>query len=225
MELTIFTIQGKKAGTLELGDARWEGPANRRLLAQVVHMYRSNLRAGTAATKTRGDVSGGGKKPWKQKHTGRARAGSIRSPLWRHGGVVFGPHPRRFGYQLPKAIRRGALIESLKGKLQDEELVVVDEIQATEPKTKPFAKLADTFKVTRRSIIVIEEFTKPVVRSLRNLAAFDVCRAADLNAFDIINAQKVLLTKTAFEQIQRRATGEEPTTKPKRRAAQPAGAA
>ncbi len=225
MELTIFTIQGKKAGTLNLTDARWEGPANRRLLAQVIHMYRSNQRAGTASTKTRGNVSGGGKKPWKQKHTGRARAGSIRSPLWRHGGVVFGPHPRHFGYQLPKAIRRNALVESLKGKLQDQELVVVEAIQATEPKTKPFAKLAETFDVTRRSIIVVEEFTKPVVRSLRNLAAFDICRAADLNAFDVINAQKVLVTKTAFEQVQRRVTGDEPTKASKRRAPQPAGAA
>ena len=180
---------------------------NLRLLAQAVAMYRANARAGTASTKTRGDVSGGGKKPWKQKHTGRARAGSIRSPLWRHGGVAFGPHPRDFGYELPKAIRRKALLESLKGKLNDEELVVVTAIAATEPKTKPFAKLADTFQVRRRSLIVLEAFREPVVKSLRNLAVFKLCRSDDLNAFDVLNADKVLLTKAAFERIQARLAG------------------
>ena len=235
MELQILDLKGKPAGTISLDDQRWGGPTNLPLLNQVVRMYRANQRAGTASTKTRGDVSGGGKKPWKQKHTGRARAGSIRSPLWRHGGIVFGPHPRDFGYSLPKAIRRKALFESLKGKIKDQELVVVSQIHATEPKTKPFAKLADTFKVSGTSIIVLDEFLDPVVKSLRNLAHFELRRADDLNAFDVINSHKVLLTKAAFDRVEQRFGETSPSTvtesapekspaKPKPSARKPAGA-
>lgn len=204
MDIAVRDVNGKKTDTLPLDPSIWEGPVNVRLLAQAVAMYRANARAGTASTKTRGEVSGGGKKPWKQKHTGRARAGSIRSPLWRHGGVAFGPHPRNFGYSLPNAIRRKALLESLKGKLNDAELVVVTELSAAAPKTKPFAKLAETFQVQRRSLIVLEAFQEPVVKSLRNLAAFTLCRSDDLNAFDVLNVDKVLFTKAAFERVQTR---------------------
>jgi large subunit ribosomal protein L4 len=204
MELDVFDIQGKSIERLTLDDALWAGPANLRLLSQAVKMYRSNLRAGTASTKTRGEVSGGGKKPWKQKHTGRARAGSIRSPLWRHGGITFGPQPKDFSYTLPKTIRRKALFESLKGKLGDKELVVLNEVKAETPKTKPFAGLAGAFGVNKKSIVVLEEFSPSVVKSLRNLAHFELCRCDDLNAFDILNAQKVLITKDAFERVQKR---------------------
>jgi len=204
MELSIVDLTGKAVERLTLNDDVWAGRVNTRLLAQAVRMYRANRRAGTASTKTRAHVSGGGKKPWKQKHTGRARAGSNRSPLWRHGGVVFGPHPRKFGYELPKAIRRKALLESLKGKLQDQELVVINQLSAEKPKTKPFAGLAGTFKVSGRGVIVLEEFKEPVVRSLRNLAAFELRRADDLNAFDVLNAKKVLLTKPAFQRLEAR---------------------
>ncbi|HBH96505.1 MAG TPA: 50S ribosomal protein L4 [Candidatus Omnitrophica bacterium] len=204
MELNVVDLNGKTVETLTLKEPWWEGPVNLRVLAQALDMYRANLRAGTASTKTRGDVSGGGKKPWKQKHTGRARAGSIRSPLWRHGGVTFGPHPRDFGYHVPKAIRRKALVESLKGKLRDQELVVVDRLAASEPKTKPFAGLAGTFGVERSSIIVLEELAPPLVKSLRNLRPFELRRADDVNAFDVVNAQKVLMTKPAFERVTQR---------------------
>jgi len=204
MELAVSDITGKTVEQLTLDEALWSGRPNLRLLAQAVAMYRANQRAGTASTKTRGDVSGGGKKPWRQKHTGRARAGSIRSPIWRHGGITFGPHPRDFGYSLPKAIRRKALLESLKGKLRDQELVVLDELTASEPKTKPFAGLAKTFSVARTSVIVLEEFRAPLVKSLRNLARFKLRRAAELNAFDVLNAQKVLLTKAALTQVEAR---------------------
>lgn len=204
MKLTIFNLAGQPIEDLPLENAMWEGAANLRLLAQAIQMYRSNARAGTASTKTRGNVSGGGKKPWKQKHTGRARAGSIRSPLWRHGGIVFGPHPRHMGFTLPKTIRRKALLESLKGKIHDEELVVVKELSASEPKTKPFAGLAKTFGVEHQSVIVLEEMKDPLVKSLRNLASFQLRRVQDLNAFDILNAHKVLVTKAAFQQLEQR---------------------
>jgi len=204
MELKVFNLQGSEVGQLTLDPQLWDGRVNLRLLSQAVAMYRANRRAGTASTKTRGDVSGGGKKPWKQKQTGRARAGSIRSPLWRHGGSVFGPRPRDVHYRLPQTIRRKALLESLKGKLRDQELVVVDRLAAEAPKTKPFAKLDKTFQVGRRSIIVLEDSPEPLVKSLRNLAHFDVCAAANLTAFDVLNAQKVLVTKDAFAKLESR---------------------
>jgi len=204
MELKVFNLQGSEVGQLTLDPALWDGRVNLSLLSQAVAMYRTNQRAGTASTKTRGDVSGGGKKPWKQKHTGRARAGSIRSPLWRHGGSVFGPRPRDMHYRLPQTIRRKALLESLKGKLRDQQLVVIDELVAEAPKTKPFAKLDKTFQTGRRSIIVLEGSPDALIKSLRNLAHFDLCTAASLNAFDVLNAHKVLLTKTAFERLEAR---------------------
>lgn len=204
MELPVFDLTGKQVETFALDDQLWKGPANLNVLAQVVRMYRANQRAGTASTKTRGEVSGGGKKPWRQKHTGRARAGSIRSPLWRHGGIIFGPHPRDFGYTLPKAIRRAALKESLRAKLQDQEVILLRELDAAAPKTKPFAHLAKTFGVTHKSMIVLEGFADPVVKSLRNLALFALRRADDLNAFDVLNVQRLLVTKRAFQRVQER---------------------
>ncbi|MBI4003773.1 MAG: 50S ribosomal protein L4 [Candidatus Omnitrophica bacterium] len=204
MNVKVFDLQGSEVGQLTLDPQLWDGRVNLRLLSQAVAMYRTNQRAGTASTKTRGDVSGGGKKPWKQKHTGRARVGSIRSPLWRHGGSVFGPRPRDVHYRLPQTIRRRALLESLKGKLRDEELVVLDELAAEAPKTKPFAKLASTFEVGRRSVIVLDRPSAALLKSLRNLARFELCSAASLNAFDVLNAQKVLVTKAAFERLEAR---------------------
>ncbi len=204
MDVKVFNLQGAEVGQLALDPALWDGRVNLRLLSQAMAMYRTNRRAGTASTKTRGDVSGGGKKPWKQKHTGRARAGSNRSPLWRHGGSVFGPRPRDMSYRLPQTIRRKALLESLKGKLQDQGLVILDQLVADVPKTKPFAGLGKTFQVGRRGVIVLDQLTPTLVKSLRNLAPFSLCHAASLNAFDVLNAQKVLVTKVAFEQLQAR---------------------
>ena len=204
MDTKVFSLEGKAVGTLTLDPAIWDGPVNTAVLVQAVAMYRTNIRAGLASTKTRGDVSGGGKKPWRQKHTGRARAGSIRSPLWRHGGSVFGPRRRDMSYRLPQTIRRVALLESLKGKLRDEELVVVEQLEAAAPKTKPFSGLASTFKVERTSMIVLHEPAEALVKSLRNLRVFELRYAANLNAFDVLNAHKVLVTKPAFERLQER---------------------
>ena len=201
MELKVFNLQGDPVGALTLDAKVWDGRVNVALLSQAVAMYRTNRRASTASTKTRGDVSGGGKKPWKQKHTGRARAGSIRSPLWRHGGSVFGPHPRDCSYRLPQRMRRRALLESLKGKLNDQELVIIDGLAAETPKTKPFAKLAETFQVARKSLVVLHESSPALVKSLRNLAHFELRNADSLNAFDVLNVHKLLIAKGAFEHL------------------------
>jgi large subunit ribosomal protein L4 len=204
MDIKVFNLAGKAVGQVSLKAKLWDGHVNLPLLSQVVAMYRSNRRAGTASTKTRGEVSGGGKKPFKQKHTGRARAGSTRSPLWRHGGSVFGPRPRSFSYQLPQTIRRKALLESLKGKLQDNELVVVDGFSADKPKTKPFAGLAKTFQATSRSVIVLDQPNEALLKSLRNLGGFELRQAANLNAYDVLQAHKVLLSRTALERLETR---------------------
>ena len=204
MEMTIVDLRGNEVGKLTLDSNIWDGRINLALLSQAVAMYRTNQRGGLASTKTRGDVSGGGKKPWKQKHTGRARAGSTRSPLWRHGGSVFGPRPRNMHYRLPQAIRRRALLESLKGKLRDQELVILDQLAAETPKTKPFARLAKTFDVVKRSVIVLDHPSEALIKSLQNLRGFELCQAANLNAFDVLNAQKILVTKAAFQQLEER---------------------
>ena len=206
-EVKVYNLAGSEVGRLTLDSTLWDGRVNLRLLSQAVAMYRTNQRAGTASTKTRGDVSGGGKKPWKQKHTGRARAGSIRSPLWRHGGSTFGPHPRDFSYRLPQAIRRRALLESLKGKLQDNELMVVEELRAETPKTKPFSGLAKAFGVTRNALIVLHDEGPVLEQALRNLDKFELRRAASLNAFDVLNTHKVLVTKAAFQQLEQHVKG------------------
>jgi large subunit ribosomal protein L4 len=207
MDLKIFDLSGKAVGDLKLDAALWTDRVNVRLLSQAVAMYRTNRRAGTASTKTRGAVSGGGKKPWKQKHTGRARVGSIRSPLWRHGGSVFGPRPRPFYYRLPQAMRRQALLESLKGKLKDQELVVVEGLAAEQPKTKPFGGLAQAFGVRGRSLIVLDEPRAATVQSLRNLGDFELRLAANLNAFDVLNARKLLVARSAWERLEQRVKG------------------
>ncbi len=207
IDVPVFDLLGKQVGAVRLDEALWGGAVNTRLLSQAIAMYRTNRRAGLASTKTRGDVQGGGKKPWKQKHTGRARAGSIRSPLWRGGGKAFGPHPRDMSYRLPQRIRQAALREGLKGKLRDQELVVLNELAADVPKTKPFAGLARAFDVERTSIIVVDGGSEALVKSLRNLALFELRNAANVNAFDVLNAQKVLVTKAALERVEHRVKG------------------
>lgn len=207
MEVTVFNISGKAVEKIKLDAEIWGKPVNVRLLSQAIGVYRSNLRAGTASTKTRANVSGGGTKPWKQKHTGRARAGSIRSPLWRHGGVVFGPHPRTHRAELPKAMRSKALLESLKGKIKDEEIIIIDQLEANEPKIKPFVGLAKVFSITKKSAIVLDKPSQNIIKSLRNLDKFKLHRCEKLNAFDVLNTQKVVVTKSAFEHLTKRAQG------------------
>lgn len=204
MELRVHDMQGNPVGQRVLDERLWGGRVNLAVLSQAVAVYRANLRAGLASTKTRGKVSGGGKKPWRQKHTGRARAGSNRSPLWRHGGSVFGPRPRSFRMRLPTILRRRALLESLKGKLRDQEVVLLEPLAAQQPKTKPFARLAQAFGITRKSLLVLQQPSEALTKSLRNLAAFELREAANLNAYDVLNAHKVLLTPGAFEQVEQR---------------------
>lgn len=148
--VTIFNLKGKEVEKFELDRELFAGEVNKGVLYQFIRMYNANQRGGNASTKTRGDVSGGGKKPWRQKGTGRARAGSNRSPLWRGGGKVFGPHPRDFHYDIPKKIKKVALLASLNSKLIDEKLIGIDAITLAEPKTKQFQAIVDALKLEGR---------------------------------------------------------------------------
>ena len=187
-----------------MGDDFFTAPINTALLHQLMLAYRAGQRAGTADTKRRSEVSGGGKKPWKQKHTGRARAGSIRSPLWRHGGIVFGPHPRDFSYQMPAQMRRAGLLEALRAKARDGELTVVDRLAAEKPSTKAFATTKVFQELSGSTLVVLERFEPNVVRSLRNIWCVELASAKEVTVFDLLNHRRVLLTKSAWPILETR---------------------
>jgi large subunit ribosomal protein L4 len=165
--------------------------------------FLANQRQGTHSTKTKGLVSGGGKKPWKQKGTGRARAGSIRSPLWRTGGIVFGPQPRDYSYKLPKKVKRLALMTAFYRKLADGEVVVIDNFAIEKPKTKEMKEILKNLGLTGKSIlIVLPEKDNSVVLSARNIPSVSVTRTADLNTYDVIVHNVLLMTKDAAIRIE-----------------------
>lgn len=178
-------------------------PIRPRLLHQVVLMQLNSRRSGTASTKTRGVVHGSGRKPWRQKGTGRARAGSLRSPIWIGGGTVFGPHPRDYSYRLPKKARKEALLTALSLRMQEEKIIVVDNFELTEIKTKEMKKTLDELGV-ESALIVISEPDEKVERSARNLAAIKVLRAQGLNVYDILCYKHLILTEKSLKAIEER---------------------
>jgi large subunit ribosomal protein L4 len=173
------------------------------LLHQTVVMQLNNRRAGTASTKSKGFVSGGGKKPWRQKGTGRARAGSIRSPLWVGGGTTFGPQPRDYSYRLPKKARKQALLSALSAKNGDGKIIVLDKWELAEPKTKLMRKVLDDLKVTS-ALIVIPQSDERVERSARNLPAVKVLRVEGLNVYDLLRHEHLILTEGSLRLIEER---------------------
>lgn len=197
-EISIYNINGQSVGKIELDKKIFNGEVNEAILYQVVKMYEANLRQGNASTKTRSEVSGGGKKPWKQKGTGRARAGTIRSPLWRGGGKVFGPHPRDYSYSVPKTIRKLALISSLNSKLNGNELIVVDDIKISKPKTKEFVAVLRNLKADRKPLLVLESRDKEVERVSNNVRGLVLKNYRALNAYDVLKQHKLILTQKAL---------------------------
>lgn len=173
------------------------------LLHQAVVMQLANRRAGTAATKSKGFVSGGGKKPWKQKGTGRARSGSIRSPIWVGGGTVFGPTPRDYSYRMPRTARKEALLSALSLKKQDGKLLVVDKLELEQPKTKIMAKALADLEI-KSALIVIDQADDRVERSARNLPKVKVLRVAGLNVYDLMRYEHLILTEAALKALEAR---------------------
>ena len=200
-KVAVYNLQGQEHGSVELPDEIFSSKVNQDVLHQAVVMYQACLRQGTASTKQRGDVSGGGIKPFRQKGTGRARAGSSRSPLWKKGGVVFGPTPREFRYSIPQKIRQAALRESLKAKYQDKNLLCIDDVKDSLKKTKEFAKILKALKVEGRTVAVLDGSHEAISRVSRNIPTFNLMRAQDINAYDILRHKKLMVTTTGLNRL------------------------
>ncbi|MEK7789714.1 MAG: 50S ribosomal protein L4 [Planctomycetota bacterium] len=202
MEIPVYSKEGEKVDNLQLDDKKFGGPIHKKLLRDAVIMYEANKRQGTACTKTKGEVAGGGRKPWAQKHTGRARAGSIRSPLWKGGGVSHGPKPRDYSFSIPKKARRVALCTALSAKARDNELVVIDDLNFAVPKTSQMVSILKALNIDNSScLIVIPKANEMVWKSARNIPSVKVMTSTELNAYEVLRPKKVLLTKEALSSI------------------------
>jgi large subunit ribosomal protein L4 len=197
----IIDLSNKKIGTLDLSDDVFGVPVNEDLLYEAVRHHLACVRRGTASTKTRHEVAGSGKKLWKQKGTGRARMGSIRSPLWRHGGTVHGPQPRDYSYKLPKKMQLGALKSALSAKLRDGELRVVSEFAISEAKSKVMRKTLDGLEASRTILLVDNSANRNLALASRNLEGVKLVSSREVNVYDLLGHQHVLFTQEAAKKI------------------------
>ena len=199
--VAVFNMEGKEVGTLDLSDAVFGVEVNEHLVHMAVVQQLANKRQGTQKAKTRSEVSGGGRKPWRQKGTGHARQGSTRAPQWTGGGVVFAPVPRDYSFKLNKKEKRAALKSALTSRVQENKLIVVDELKFDEIKTKNFKQVMDNLKVVK-GLVVINENDKNVVMSAKNLAKVNTTLTSTLNVYDIMKAGTVVLSKDAVKTIE-----------------------
>ena len=211
LTLPVYNCEGKEIDTLKLDATVFDGSQNTDCLHQAIAAYRANQRKGLAATKTRGEVSGGGKKPWKQKGTGRARVGSTRSPLWRHGGVVFGPHPRDFSYEIPQKIKALALKTGINTKVKENDFLILDEFQVAEPKTKLAVKVFSNLKLfsskskkATKVLFLTDKLDAKLKAALKNISFLTVDLAKDCHAYEVMNSQKLLITKAGLADLTQR---------------------
>lgn len=201
-DVALYKQDGSKNGTVALNDGIFGIEPNNNVVFDAIVMQRASLRQGTHSVKNRSAVRGGGKKPWRQKGTGRARQGSIRSPQWRGGGIVFGPTPRSYSYRLPKKVSRLALKSVLSEKVSDNKLVVVDTLQFDAPKTKEFAELLGKLDVSTKTLVVLEDDNEKAILSARNLENVKVVSAQGINTLDVADHDKVVITKAALSQVE-----------------------
>ena len=199
--VSVFNMEGKEVGTIELNDAVFGVEVNEHLVHMAVVQQLANNRQGTQKAKTRSEVSGGGRKPWRQKGTGHARQGSTRAPQWTGGGVVFAPVPRDYSFKLNKKEKRAALKSALTSKVQGAKLIVVDELKFDEIKTKNFATVMSNLKVNK-GLVVIAENDANVVLSARNMADVNTTLVNTMNVYDVMKANTVVLTKDAVAKIE-----------------------
>lgn len=208
--LPIYNTEGKEIDTVKLDASIFDGLINENAIYQAIKAFRANQRRGLAATKTRGEVSGGGKKPWRQKGTGRSRHGSSRSPLWRHGGVTFGPHPRDYSYNLPKKIKDLALKSSLNAKVKENNFIVLDSFLLARHKTKEAARVFSNLKLNSnghklcKMLLLAEDIDAQTMLALRNIRCLKVGRAGNTNAYEVIYAKKVVATKDGLQALVKR---------------------
>ena len=199
--VSVYNMGGAQVGTIELSDSIFAVPVNEHLIHQAVVAQLANKRQGTQSAKTRSEVSGGGRKPWRQKGTGHARQGSIRAPQWKGGGVVFAPVPRDYSFKLNKKEKRAALKSALTSRLQAEKLIVVDEIKFDEIKTKKFAEVMSNLKVNK-GLVVLADNDKNVVASAKNMQFVNTTLVDQINVYDVMNGGTVVLTKDAVKKIE-----------------------
>ena len=201
-KVTMLNMAGAEAGTIELKDEIFGITPNENAVHAVVKNYLANQRQGTQSAKTRGEVRGGGRKPFRQKGTGRARVGTIRSPLWRGGAIIFGPKPRSYSYSIPKKKRRLALCSVLSSKVAENNIIVLDELNFEAPKTKEMIKVLNALNVEGKALVVTGEVIDNVVLSARNIPGVLPMAAEGVNVYDALNAGKIILTKDAVAKIE-----------------------
>ncbi|GAW90909.1 50S ribosomal protein L4 [Calderihabitans maritimus] len=201
-KVALYNMEGTQIGEVELRDDIFGVEVNEAVLFDTVQMILANRRRGTASTKTRAEVRGGGRKPWRQKGTGRARAGSIRSPLWRGGGIVFGPKPRNYGYSLPKKVRRLALKSALSAKVEDGNLIVLDALRFEQPKTKKMVEVLEALKIDQKALVVTADNNDNVEKSARNIPGVTPITVDRLNVYDILAHDKMVITQEAVAKVE-----------------------
>lgn len=201
-KVTMFNQTGAQVGEIELADAVFGIAPNEHVLFDAVMMQRASLRQGTHKVKTRSEVRGGGRKPWKQKGTGRARQGSIRSPQWRGGGIVFGPAPRSYAYKLPKKVRRLAIKSALSTKVLEESMLVLEDLVLNAPKTKDMVTVLQGLSVQKKVLIVTADLNENVALSARNIQGITVLAANEVNVIDVLHHDTLIMTKAAVEKVE-----------------------
>jgi large subunit ribosomal protein L4 len=197
----VFDIENKKVAQVDLNDAVFSAEVNEAIIYDVVKMQLASRRSGTSSTKTRSDVSGGGKKPWRQKGTGRARAGTSRSPIWRGGGVVFGPHPRDYSYSIPKKVRRKAIISALSMKFKENKMLVLKDFPMEKISTRVFKGVVDLFSL-KKALFVIDETNEILLKSSRNIKNVKMIRSEGINVYDILNHEHLILLEPSVKKIE-----------------------
>ena len=201
-KVALYDITGNQIGDVELNDDVFGVEVNTHVMYEAVKNYLANQRQGTQSARTRADVRGGGKKPWRQKGTGRARQGSIRSPQWKGGGVVFAPKPRDYSYKIPKKVKRLALKSALTSKVQDQEIIVVDRLVLEQPKTKEMVKVLNNLNASKKTLIVIPEKDEAVLRAASNIPGVKTAYVNTINVYDILNCDSFLITKDAVNKVE-----------------------
>ncbi|QTD39844.1 50S ribosomal protein L4 [Sporosarcina sp. Te-1] len=201
-KVSVLNQTGSSVGEIELNEGIFGIEPNEAVLFETLVQQRASLRQGNHKVKTRAEVAGGGRKPWRQKGTGRARQGSIRSPQWRGGGIVFGPTPRSYSYKLPKKVRRLALRSALSTKVRDEEIIVLEGLAFDAPKTKEFVKVLENLSIDKKALFVTADLDETVALSARNIPGVSVVTANGINVLDLVAHDKLVITKGAVEKLE-----------------------
>ncbi|MHC4307600.1 MAG: 50S ribosomal protein L4 [Planctomycetota bacterium] len=202
INVQVFDNSGNPLEDISLSEEKFGGKVRRELLRDTIIMHEVNHRRGTASTKTRGEVKGGGRKPWKQKHTGRARVGDIRSPIWKGGGVIFGPRPRDYSFSMHRKAKKVALQSAILSKLIDNEVILINGLELDSPSTKKMATLLKCLDIRESCLIVMREFDETIWKSSRNIYNVKLRVASDLNAYDVIKYKKLLIVKDVLDGLE-----------------------